>query len=247
MIDATYVENLFVAAKLSSTEREILVYLINHIDEIDRLGIRDVASSCFTSTTTVIRLAKKLGYRGFREMGFELKELSTRGFTALRGAGGMEGGRHDFTCGENDIDFFCDGLMQDGIVCLYGEGWSSIVVEYIEKKLIIHGHRTVNHDLLGTNTLLKRIPDISFGLFISKGGSTVAVAEAARRCRLAHIPVACFTGNPHGRLAQNADAVFAIKDDDPFDSENRTPNLFFARCIATFEELLAYQITRTDQ
>lgn len=242
MVDRAYIDKLFVAAKLSPTERDVLVHLINNLDAIDGLGVRDVAEACFTSTTTVIRLAKKLGYRGYREMTFELRRIGTPSFRALSGAQGdperPTETQGDYSCAERDFEVFDEGMSRGGVICLYGEGWSSLVSQYIEKKLIIHGFRVVNHDLLGTNTLLKKTVGISFGLFISKGGSTASVSEAARRCQHEGIAVTCLTGNPRGKVAKHSDAVFVIRDDDPFDSENRSYNLFFARCIATFEDLL---------
>lgn len=242
-VDNAYIEKLFVAAKLSETERDVLVYLINHIEVIDELNIRDVASACFTSTTTVIRLAKKLGYRGWSEMAIELKGLTAPAQNVFSVQDGdRRSAVRDVVCTQQDIDTFHELLARPGIICLYGEGYSSLVMEYIEKKLIIGGHHTVNHNLLGTNTLLKQISDISFGFFISKGGSTVSVNEAARRCKHQDIPVVCLTGNPRSKLASYADARFVIHDDDPFDTEIRGCNLFFARCIAAFELLLANKL-----
>lgn len=242
MVDHAHIEKLFVAAHLSATEQDVLVFIINNLDHIDSLGVRDVAEGCFTSSTTVIRLAKKLGYRGYREMVFELRRLSlseamTTGAMPAAQTADAELLRRTYTQG--DYDTLHKGLNQQGVIVIYGEGWCTFVASYIEKKLIAHGYRTINHDLLGTNTLLSGMPDITLSIFISKGGSTVAVVEAARRCRRRGIPTVVFTGNPRGKLTAHADGTFVIPDDNPFDSENRSKNLFFARCIAVFEELFA--------
>ncbi len=244
IVDQTYIEKLFVAAKLSSSERDVLVFLINNIDSISTLHIRDVADACFTSTTTVIRLAKKLGYQGWREMTLELRGLATPPQDVFAPQGGeSRTTSRDVICTQRDIDEFHAYLNRPGIICLYGEGYSSLVMEYIEKKFVVGGHPTVNHNLLGTSTLLKQISNISFGFFISKGGSTVSVIEAARRCKHRGIPVVCMTGNQRSKLASYADVCFVVHDDDPFDSEIRGCNLFFARCVAAFELLLANRLT----
>lgn len=235
MVDRQHIEKLFEAAKLSQTERGVLAYLISHLDEAESLNIKDVASECFTSSTTVIRLSKKLNYRGFREMVFDLRRFANPHAT---GIGSSQAG-NDFTCSDDAIEGFREALARGGSICLYGEGWSSIVTDYMEKKLIISGHQVVSHAYLGTNTLLKRIPNLDTAIFVSKGGSTISVTEAARRCQLAEVRTFAFTGNVRGKLTQYADGVFTVQDDDPFDSENRSRNLFFARCIAAFEELMA--------
>ena len=64
MVDKKQISKLYSAAKLSETEQSVLEYLLNNIDTLDDIGIKPVAMACFTSMTTVIRLSKKLGYRG---------------------------------------------------------------------------------------------------------------------------------------------------------------------------------------
>ena len=75
MVDKKQISKLYSAAKLSETEQSVLEYLLNNIDTLDDIGIKPVAMACFTSMTTVIRLSKKLGYRGYREMMYDLKHL----------------------------------------------------------------------------------------------------------------------------------------------------------------------------
>ena len=241
MVDSSQIEKLFEAARLSSTEREVLVFLINHLDEVERMGVRRIAEACFTSPTTVIRLSKKLNYQGFKEMVYELKRFARPTMTSISASAGP-----DYSCNEDAIKAFRRAFVNPGSICLYGEGWSSMVTEYMEKKLIISGKQVVSHSYLGTNTLLKQIPNLSSGIFVSKGGSTTAVTEAARRCKHAGITTISFTGNPRGKLAQYSDALFTVQDDCPFDTENRGLNLFFARCISSFEQLLAKAITPGD-
>ena len=48
-------------ASLTDTERAVLEFLLTHIDEALKLGVRGVAKANFTSTSTVMRLSRKLG------------------------------------------------------------------------------------------------------------------------------------------------------------------------------------------
>ena len=75
MLDIT---KLFGNVKLSQIEETILTYLIENIDICINKGIRTIAKDNFTSPSTIIRLAKKLGYSGFVELMYSLKnKLST--------------------------------------------------------------------------------------------------------------------------------------------------------------------------
>ena len=54
-------------ASLNETEAKIYRYVIDSIDDIARLGVRELANDTFTSTATVIRMYKKLGCNSFEE------------------------------------------------------------------------------------------------------------------------------------------------------------------------------------
>lgn len=44
---------------LSKVEESILIYIINNIDHVKEIGVRGVAKEHYTSTTTIVNLAKK--------------------------------------------------------------------------------------------------------------------------------------------------------------------------------------------
>ncbi|MEL3971143.1 MurR/RpiR family transcriptional regulator [Rossellomorea oryzaecorticis] len=52
---------------LSNTDLKILDFVIDNVHEIDRYSINKLADSCFVSRTTILRLAKKLGFSGYSE------------------------------------------------------------------------------------------------------------------------------------------------------------------------------------
>lgn len=53
--------------KLSSTQKMVMDYIINHRYNIKDMTVKEIAKATYTSTTTVIRLAQKLGYHGYEE------------------------------------------------------------------------------------------------------------------------------------------------------------------------------------
>ena len=62
------IEKLTCGIQLTDIERNVLEYLLTHLDQALKLGVRGVARENFTSTSTVMRLSRKLGYNGFIEM-----------------------------------------------------------------------------------------------------------------------------------------------------------------------------------
>ena len=56
------IEKLTCGIQLTDIERNVLEYLLTHLDQALKLGVRGVARENFTSTSTVMRLSRKLGY-----------------------------------------------------------------------------------------------------------------------------------------------------------------------------------------
>lgn len=51
---------------LTEIEIEVLNYMIDNINDINKMGVRGVAKNNFTSTSTIMRLAKNLVILVFR-------------------------------------------------------------------------------------------------------------------------------------------------------------------------------------
>lgn len=59
--------------RLSDTEREILAFMLNNEQFVADSTISALAHRTFTSTSSIIRLTKKLGFSGFAELKFFIK------------------------------------------------------------------------------------------------------------------------------------------------------------------------------
>ena len=53
--------------KLSQNEQNIMTYIVKNMHAVKNMSIRDLANTCFVSTTTIFRFVKKLGYEGYSE------------------------------------------------------------------------------------------------------------------------------------------------------------------------------------
>lgn len=119
MVDKKQISKLYSAAKLSETEQSVLEYLLNNIDTLDDIGIKPVAMACFTSMTTVIRLSKKLGYRGYREMMYDLKHLQ---HVSREMNQSLKDSSVHFVCHTGDVDVFIAALHRNRMIGVNGEG-----------------------------------------------------------------------------------------------------------------------------
>lgn len=53
--------------KLNENERKLFEYIVRNIHKVQEMQIRVLAGNCYVSTTTIVRLTKKLGFEGYRE------------------------------------------------------------------------------------------------------------------------------------------------------------------------------------
>ena len=58
---------------LNVNERKLLDYVVRNIQSMPKKSIRQVAQENFVSTTTVLRLTKKLGFDGYRDFSDAIK------------------------------------------------------------------------------------------------------------------------------------------------------------------------------
>lgn len=65
-------------SKFSSSERHVSKYVLEHIDNIINMTIEDLEKETYSSSATVVRFCKKLGFGGYRDFRLALvKELES--------------------------------------------------------------------------------------------------------------------------------------------------------------------------
>ena len=61
--------------KLNTTEKKILDYLLEHINQISTLKISKISDEMFLAPNSIIRFCKKLGYTGFSQMKYDMEKV----------------------------------------------------------------------------------------------------------------------------------------------------------------------------
>lgn len=230
---------------LTGLEENILEYVIENINEIQNMGVRDVAKATYTSPASVIRLSKKLGYTGFTDMYYSLLPM-------IKKSG------HDVNSSKNTIlnynfSTIADELSEDKIaifnekifkkskrhVFIYATGFSKIISEYIYKKLLVLGRKAIissGSDSIGV--FENNLEDIEAMLVISKSGETEQVYNKLLAASEADIYTISLTQDSDNRMALLSDLNLSIKDVHQLDDRNMLPNIFFPGVLLLFEFLL---------
>ena len=66
--------------EFTSTEADVVAYILAHQTEIPNMNIGDLASATFSSNGTIIRLCRKLGYDGFKEFKIDLAKALEKNY-----------------------------------------------------------------------------------------------------------------------------------------------------------------------
>lgn len=69
-------DKLRLQTDLTNTEKRIADYILRNLATIPAINVADLAKNTYTSHSSVIRLAKKMGYEGFRDFRIAISEIA---------------------------------------------------------------------------------------------------------------------------------------------------------------------------
>ena len=139
-------EKLVAGKSLTETEFTVLQYLVANIDRVLDLGVRGVAKANYTSAATVMRLAHKMGYRGFVEMQYKLMTMLRHGEAGSQSVEAADDPLQSAVLDQNDVTTIRAvaqqiAAIENQYLYLYAAGFSGVIGQYMFKKFQILGKR----------------------------------------------------------------------------------------------------------
>ena len=244
------IEKITQGKNLTDTERTVLEYILDHLDTVQTEGVRGVARANYTSTSTIMRLARKMDYSGFVDMCYKLRSFTETPHQTMQE-------EEDFLNGFStqsllnyntytQLKICAEKLLEqrDKMTFIYGTGFSGTVAAYLTQKLVNMGilcFSATGGDSVGIfeNTLDR------MGLFfgISKSGETTMVRDKIRTARENGVFTVAITGEQENSVGQYADLWFRVENQWKLDDQNTMPNTFFPQTMMLIE-LIAYEYRR---
>ena len=235
---------------LTETEQTVLNYLVNHLDTALSEGVRSIAKHNYTSTSTIMRLAKKMGYSGFVDMIYKLRPLIEE---PERMAGEEQTFMESF-CTSSLLNYntysqlkICATQMtqlEPNLIFIYATGFSATIGTYMTKKLVNMGKRCIfasGEDSIGM--FENNLEHMGMFFCISKSGETPMVRDKIRTARENGVFTAAITGDQENSVSRFADLWFRVEDLCKLDDLNTSPNTFFPQAMMLVE-LIAYEYQR---
>ncbi|GIM30595.1 transcriptional regulator [Clostridium polyendosporum] len=235
--------------QLSKLEENILTYIINNITDVKEIGVRSIAKEHYTSTTTVMKLAKKMGYSGFLDMYYNLSFILKDKKAYFSGEKNNKYYGVDLEellalIGYKNISDFIDLLIENKNEVIYtsGTGFSYSIAQYFTRKLIVLGFNCIYSEAYESYD----VNAIKAKLFIniSKSGETDFLVKASEAAKKNGIKIVSFTGEVENTLAKMSDINFKIYDMYTMDDRNKLANSFYPNTLMLFEFLIGEYLER---
>lgn len=196
-----------------------------------KIPIREIASASFVSTTSVIRLAKKLGYEGYSELLYALKIDSTtnvdyKASDAIR----------SIIIEERSLDVI-DNFIRDLAsgeyerIHVIGIGYSDYIAQYLRDKLLELDYFSTNKSPLDFLNSRK-----SLILFVSESGETTDLIFIEERCKKMNYKIYALSSTINSTLCKHVKNHIVIKNGK---KKNKAPNYFIGNSINLIESVLA--------
>ncbi|PAB00012.1 MurR/RpiR family transcriptional regulator [Enterococcus canintestini] len=224
--------------QISDNDYHILKYLVEQTNNLEGVSLRKIAGNLYTSPATIVRLAQKLGFSGYLELFYFLKNQ-------YRPTNQLAEAAIDITIDTKIItpsiaamkQIYADN--QHKFITIYAAGFSSIIAEYLHKKLLVNGIKTLFVNAADSSGIINNnTNNISMLISISKSGETTKAIEKMRFCQEKGIPNILFTGNKESLAAELATIIFEVPDERPLDSQNIHSNSFFGKLLLLLEYIV---------
>lgn len=218
-----------VIKSLTGNELNILKYVYGHPEEILSMSVHELARQVSYSAATILRFCKKLGFSGFAELKFalrqELKEMERRAQPAKRYSldtrllidtlsTNLEGTAK--LIGEEQLYETFDYLESGCPIYLWAPGGiTSILASYFEKLLFSIGRQkvyTIDSSRMGEH-ILHHIRTKALLILISASGDLSSTVKLAKLAQINNIPILSITPYANNTIASLATINFRFFTD----------------------------------
>ena len=202
---------------LNELETVIYNYINRHPAEVEKMTIRELAAKAHVSTTTILRFASKMGYDGYSELRFALKQHQKTVLTDQPAEYyDITAPLSDFFNKVNTTDFskLIDQTMAlinaAPLILFYGVGSGGALAEYGARFLSNAGKLALTiADVFQPFPAGDQLPHGSVIFVLSVSGETQQVIELVSKVQPHQVKIIAVTNHGNSRLAKMSDLVIS--------------------------------------
>lgn len=232
--------------KLNETEQQILDYLEDNSHHVLDIRIQKVAEDNFTSTSSVFRLSKKLGFSGYKELTYYLaNNHHDSAMAAIDEAASLHLANdiHSMiNLNKDALQSLKTSLETSPSIAIIANGYSAIIGEYLYKKMLTKGIRCIQLTASDSNKIIDyNLSNLTHIICISRSGETASLLNQLKEIEknAPHITRIGFTQNSNNSIAVQSHTAFMIVDENKRDWDNLTISQFHPFLLIYIEYMLS--------
>jgi len=224
----------------STTEKEIVQYIIEHPEETSHMTVYTLGEKTFSSPASIIRLCKKNGFKGFKDFSkaliFELAMRSqnqSEEKSEITKADSIEDIIDKVTYKNiislEDTKNLLDSetlnksimlLIQSENICIYGIGSSLIVAKDAQQKFMrLNKHCSVSDDWHLQLLTARNMSEKDVGIIVSYSGQTAEMIECANAMKENGVKIISITKYGNSPIVELCDYnIFVAANESTFRS-----------------------------
>ncbi|WP_342468061.1 MurR/RpiR family transcriptional regulator [Bacillus sp. FSL W8-0629] len=203
---------------LSETERYLLHYIHQHLEDISTLSIVTLSERANVSTATIVRLMKKIGYNGYTSFKYRLKQEKKMTDDSDQLKNIDEDIKLAIRKNEEEvlktIQLQSIGQIEDAVqkihdadkIYIFGRGFSEMIAKEMTIKLQLIGKTCEVHD--DPNIIRLKSRDIDkneLAIFVSLNGETSELVEACQNLSMKQVTTITVTTRIDSTLSKISD------------------------------------------
>ncbi len=211
--------NVFI--QLSETDKYLLEYIQQHIEEISNMSIVKLSENANVSTATIVRLMKKIGYDGYTSFKYSLKEKvnfsdenNEMHDINSKISQAIQKNEHEV---QKTIQLQSIGKIEDAVqkiynadkIYIFARGFSEMIAKEMGIKLQLMGKNCEVHDDPNIIRIKsKSIEGNELAIFISLNGETTELVEACKNLTIRQLTTITLTTRVDSTLSSMSEMTF---------------------------------------
>lgn len=240
MLSTTKIE---IINSLTISELDVLRFIDGNKKVFLESSIKELAKLTFVSTATVMRLCKKLGFTGYLEFKYIIKEELSKEEIKMKPESFQELLNYNIKTitetakmiSEEKVKEVVNHIKNKKRIHFFGKGLTSTILQYASKELMTSNYPNTNYQ----DTHIAYISAESMSeddvLFVaSMSGNTHQIVRASQIAKSRNATVVTISSNGDNELSKIGDYNFTFYKDDKirqFDITSRLPILFILNII----------------
>ncbi len=208
--------------ELNEIDLDILRYVINHQDEVSKMGSVELAKITNTSKSTITRMAKKMGFKGYSELKYFLREQNKQSISIYDSV--VTKLQTDILATldlakDSTLEQLVEQMYHSEIIYCYATGnYQRKFTEVFSQQLLSTGKKVV---FITEESYLELIVSIinpeDLVILFSLSGETEALKPFILNVKAKGIPLATITQNKENYFSKHADFPYFYYS-TPFDT-----------------------------